>query len=215
MAPISKKRHILDSFLFENMSNTSNHSNFSDSDSNASLMVGSSNGSMTLDSRSSSDIFSVPRQFARVNRVILDKNSDEYRKRRERNNLAVKKSRTKSKLKSIETSQTVSMLKAENDHLQREVELLSRELRCLKDIFVAHAINAHGIKISECDLNLLTGPEVHQARVESPRSAYSPVSPSPMSPLPHLPYDGHHRGFRAHSLSIGSRSSHQDSEDDF
>ena len=33
------------------------------------------------------------RQFARVNRVILDKNSDEYRKRRERNNLAVKKSR--------------------------------------------------------------------------------------------------------------------------
>lgn len=32
-------------------------------------------------------------QYARVNRVVLDKNSDEYRKRRERNNIAVKKSR--------------------------------------------------------------------------------------------------------------------------
>ena len=32
-------------------------------------------------------------QYARVNRVILDKSSDEYRKRRERNNIAVKKSR--------------------------------------------------------------------------------------------------------------------------
>lgn len=31
------------------------------------------------------------KQYAKVNRVVLDKNSDEYRRRRERNNLAVKK----------------------------------------------------------------------------------------------------------------------------
>ena len=47
-------------------------------------------------SSSSSSSLSMPLlspQYARVNRVVLDKNSDEYRKRRERNNIAVKKSR--------------------------------------------------------------------------------------------------------------------------
>ena len=107
------------------------------------------------------------------------------------------------------------MLKAENDHLQREVDLLSRELRCLKDIFVAHAINAHGIKISDYDLTLLAGQDGldRPPAVESPRSAYSPVSSD--SPLPYDSFEGHHRGFRQPSLSIGSRGSHPDSEDDF
>lgn len=50
------------------------------SSSNSNNSVASSNG---LDAMS--------KQYAKVNRVVLDKNSDEYRRRRERNNLAVKK----------------------------------------------------------------------------------------------------------------------------
>lgn len=50
------------------------------SSSNSNNSVASSNG---MDSMS--------KQYAKVNRVVLDKNSDEYRRRRERNNLAVKK----------------------------------------------------------------------------------------------------------------------------
>lgn len=101
MAPISKKKHILSTFMCES---SSNHANYSDSEnsntgssyenhhyqtvpSGSRMMV---NGSQMNGNNSESED---TRQFARVNRVILDKNSDEYRKRRERNNLAVKKSR--------------------------------------------------------------------------------------------------------------------------
>ena len=54
--------------------------NASSSSNNSANSVASSNG---LDAMS--------KQYAKVNRVVLDKNSDEYRRRRERNNLAVKK----------------------------------------------------------------------------------------------------------------------------
>lgn len=57
------------------------------STSNSSL-TGSMNGSTSSASLTGGD---QPKQYAKVNRVVLDKNSDEYRRRRERNNLAVKK----------------------------------------------------------------------------------------------------------------------------
>lgn len=150
MAPISKKRAILgivDDYTSSAMSNSC-----SDSESNIGSYPESPPGSdmMSLDGR----------QFARVNRVILDKNSDEYRKRRERNNLAVKKSRTKSKLKSIQTIERVNQLKAENQHLQQKIDILSKELRLLKEIFVAHASTAHGTEITELDLKLLIGSDL-------------------------------------------------------
>ncbi|RWS29982.1 neuralized-like protein 2 [Leptotrombidium deliense] len=137
MAPISKKRMALE------MSNSSNSSlgDFSDVESRYG------------DSR---------RQFAKVNRIILDKESDEYRRRRERNNLAVKKSRTKSKMKTIQTLERVNQLKAENDELQQKIEILSKELRLLKDLFMAHASNAHGTEITEVDLKFLTSSETLQ-----------------------------------------------------
>lgn len=75
-------------------------------------------------------------EFARVNRVMLSKNSEEYRLRRERNNAAVKKSRFKSKQKTLETQKRLDQLKAENSQLEKQVESLTRELNFMRAIFV-------------------------------------------------------------------------------
>lgn len=75
-------------------------------------------------------------EFARVNRVVLAKSSDEYRQRRERNNAAVKKSRFKSKQKTLETQKRVDQLKEENSNLETRVQTLKRELAFMKAIFV-------------------------------------------------------------------------------
>lgn len=77
--------------------------------------------------------------YARINRVLLPKTSDEYRMRRQRNNAAVKKSRSKSKQKTIETQRRVDILRNENNQLECRVETLSRELEFMRQIFVPRA----------------------------------------------------------------------------
>ncbi|XP_066500914.1 CCAAT/enhancer-binding protein beta [Hoplias malabaricus] len=67
----------------------------------------------------------------------LDKDSDEYRLRRERNNLAVRKSRDKAKMRNLETQHKVLELAAENERLQKRVEQLSRELATLRNLLSA------------------------------------------------------------------------------
>ncbi|XP_018425645.1 PREDICTED: CCAAT/enhancer-binding protein beta [Nanorana parkeri] len=65
----------------------------------------------------------------------LDKHSDEYKVRRERNNIAVRKSRDKAKIRNMETQHKVLELAAENERLQKRVEQLSRELTTLRNLF--------------------------------------------------------------------------------
>ncbi|OCT62360.1 hypothetical protein XELAEV_18043441mg [Xenopus laevis] len=65
----------------------------------------------------------------------LDKHSDEYKIRRERNNIAVRKSRDKAKVRNMETQHKVLELSAENERLQKRVEQLSRELSTLRNLF--------------------------------------------------------------------------------
>ncbi|KAI5931181.1 CCAAT/enhancer-binding protein alpha [Manis javanica] len=65
----------------------------------------------------------------------VDKNSNEYRVRRERNNIAVRKSRDKAKQRNVETQQKVLELTSDNDRLRKRVEQLSRELDTLRGIF--------------------------------------------------------------------------------
>ncbi|XP_069676049.1 CCAAT/enhancer-binding protein [Periplaneta americana] len=65
----------------------------------------------------------------------VDKASDEYRRRRERNNIAVRKSREKAKLRSRETEEKVKLLVKENERLQKRIELLSEELNVLRSLF--------------------------------------------------------------------------------
>lgn len=131
MAPITKKKHILESFnctLNSQMNNeTSRIENVNQSpvivsplsvsfpviqstsithskqiiSESTSFSNGHSESSLHSNSMSNYDnpkfsnspLSPLSPQYARVNRVVLDKNSDEYRKRRERNNIAVKKSR--------------------------------------------------------------------------------------------------------------------------
>nr|XP_057944399.1 CCAAT/enhancer-binding protein alpha [Doryrhamphus excisus] len=68
----------------------------------------------------------------------MDKNSPEYRLRRERNNVAVRKSRDKAKLRNMETQQKVLELSSDNERLRRRVDHLSRELDALRGIFRQH-----------------------------------------------------------------------------
>ncbi|XP_068119972.1 CCAAT/enhancer-binding protein beta [Hyperolius riggenbachi] len=65
----------------------------------------------------------------------LDKHSDEYKVRRERNNIAVRKSRDKAKIRNMETQHKVLELSAENERLQKRVEQLTRELGTLRNLF--------------------------------------------------------------------------------
>ncbi|XP_006013560.1 CCAAT/enhancer-binding protein beta [Latimeria chalumnae] len=65
----------------------------------------------------------------------VDKHSEEYKQRRERNNVAVRKSRDKAKLRNMETQHKVLELSAENERLQKKVEQLTRELTTLRNLF--------------------------------------------------------------------------------
>lgn len=65
----------------------------------------------------------------------VDRNSDEYRRRRERNNVAVRKSREKAKARTRETEDRVKILVRENERLQKKVELLQEELSVLRSLF--------------------------------------------------------------------------------
>jgi len=68
-------------------------------------------------------------------RKVYEKGSEEYKQRRERNNVAVRKSRDKTKKQQAETTAKVKELSDENDQLQRKVDLLTKELTVLKGLF--------------------------------------------------------------------------------
>ena len=73
--------------------------------------------------------------MSRKSNKPCDKNSEEYRRRRERNNIAVRKSREKAKVRTKETEEKVRLLMKENDRLQKRIELLTEELTVLRNLF--------------------------------------------------------------------------------
>ena len=76
-------------------------------------------------------------------RKTIEKGSEEYLVKRERNNVAVRKSRTKAKLKHIETQMRVGELTEENDQLRNRISELQKELNALKSYI---SYNNPGIK---------------------------------------------------------------------
>ncbi|XP_019629258.1 PREDICTED: CCAAT/enhancer-binding protein delta-like [Branchiostoma belcheri] len=74
-------------------------------------------------------------QSSRGGRRALQKGTEEYVTRRQRNNVAVRKSREKAKQRNLETQQKVQELQQENEKLQKRVELLTKELDTLKSLF--------------------------------------------------------------------------------
>lgn len=90
---------------------------------------------------------------ARLNQ--MDKDSDEYKRLRERNNQAVKKSRTKSRVKAALTQERVSKLRDENKQLHDRVDALHRELGFFKELFLDQA-GANGQRqLEQMDLSFL------------------------------------------------------------
>ncbi|NXA22934.1 CEBPA protein, partial [Ibidorhyncha struthersii] len=77
----------------------------------------------------------MPADHRSKSKKTVDKNSNEYRVRRERNNIAVRKSRDKAKQRNVETQQKVLELTTDNERLRKRVEQLTRELETLRGIF--------------------------------------------------------------------------------
>lgn len=70
-----------------------------------------------------------------------EKGTCEYRQKRDRNNVAVRKSREKSKMRVQETEQRVKELEDENQRLQSKITLLSKELNVLKSLFTSAGVS--------------------------------------------------------------------------
>lgn len=70
----------------------------------------------------------------------VDKHSDEYKRRRERNNIAVRKSREKAKQRSRETEKKVNELYSENDSLKQKLSLVSKECRVLRQLLANYGV---------------------------------------------------------------------------
>ncbi|XP_059470060.1 CCAAT/enhancer-binding protein gamma isoform X2 [Neocloeon triangulifer] len=66
------------------------------------------------------------------------KDEEEYRRRRERNNEAVKKSRVKSKMRSQATQDRVQQLQNDNTKLEEKIKYLASEVDFLKEMLCAN-----------------------------------------------------------------------------
>ncbi|CAD7011384.1 unnamed protein product [Ceratitis capitata] len=66
----------------------------------------------------------------------VDKGSDEYRRRRERNNIAVRKSREKAKVRSREVEERVKTLLKEKEALLRQLQEMTNEIQLHKQIYM-------------------------------------------------------------------------------
>ncbi|EFX87900.1 hypothetical protein DAPPUDRAFT_305439 [Daphnia pulex] len=89
------------------------------------------------------------------NSINVEKDTDEYRKLRDRNNEAVKKSRTRTKLRTQNTLDKVEKLRGENTKLEDRIEGLKKELELLKELFVSHAGTKSMKRLTEVDLDVL------------------------------------------------------------
>uniref|UniRef100_A0A3P8VHE6 CCAAT/enhancer binding protein (C/EBP) 1 n=1 Tax=Cynoglossus semilaevis TaxID=244447 RepID=A0A3P8VHE6_CYNSE len=77
-----------------------------------------------------------------VNKRSISKDSAEYRLRRERNNIAVRKSRDKARRRILLTQQRAMQLQEENQKLQMRIGQLTQELDTLKHILSQRHLQA-------------------------------------------------------------------------
>lgn len=85
----------------------------------------------------------------------LDKGTDEYRRRRERNNIAVRKSREKAKVRSREVEEKVKTLIKEKDALIRRLEEMTNEIQLHKQLYV-HLMNHNNPEVNNICRNVLS-----------------------------------------------------------
>uniref|UniRef100_A0A672H1N6 BZIP domain-containing protein n=1 Tax=Salarias fasciatus TaxID=181472 RepID=A0A672H1N6_SALFA len=87
-----------------------------------------------LCSRQDFSSFLLPTLRAPVTKRSISKDSAEYRLRREKNNIAVRKSRDKARRRILLTQQRAQQLQEENQKLQMRIGQLTQELDTLKHI---------------------------------------------------------------------------------
>jgi len=98
---------------------------------------------------------------------------DEYRQKRDRNNIAVKKSREKSRQRARDTAEKMERLRQENDELEQRTVELAAELRTLKDLLLARASSSAARR----------GNAVKTAKPATTSSTSSPSSSSVLADL--------------------------------
>lgn len=89
------------------------------------------------------------------NNKHVDKGTDEYRRRRERNNIAVRKSREKAKVRSREVEEKVKALIKEKDSLIRRLEEMTNEIQLHKQLYV-HLMNHNNPEVNNICRNVLS-----------------------------------------------------------
>lgn len=103
-------------------------------------------GLPTLSEMAASSGFTETRDLCdKKSKKQFDKSSDEYRRRRERNNMAVRKSREKAKIRCKDTEKRVNDLVSENDKLRKRMELLSKELSVLKNLLSSAGVSPESV----------------------------------------------------------------------
>lgn len=85
----------------------------------------------------------------------VDKGTDEYRRRRERNNIAVRKSREKAKVRSREVEEKVKALVKEKEALMRRLEEMTNEIQLHKQLYV-HLMNHNNPEVNNICRNVLS-----------------------------------------------------------
>ncbi|XP_024247157.1 CCAAT/enhancer-binding protein delta-like [Oncorhynchus nerka] len=101
-----------------------------------SLPMGQPTPPSTPEPLSSQSAHSSPRKVGKEKgKKNFDRYSQEYRQRRERNNVAVRKSRDKAKQRNVEMQQKMLELGSENDRLHKTIDQLTSELTGLRDFF--------------------------------------------------------------------------------
>lgn len=82
-----------------------------------------------------------PKPAKAVKQSVDKEIGDDYVKKRERNNIAVRKSRMKAKERIEETRRRVVDLSKENEELRNKVSLLQKELNVLRSLFANGGIS--------------------------------------------------------------------------
>lgn len=83
----------------------------------------------------------VTHNHGNMKKKFCDKGSDEYRKKRLRNNIAVRKSREKANQRKREIEQKNKMLLNENEKLNKQLDLLTDELNMLKSLVASLGVS--------------------------------------------------------------------------
>lgn len=100
-------------------------------------------------------------------KTAVIKGTEEYLKKRARNNEAVRKSRVKSKKKIEETQLRVTLLAKENSDLKTKVTLLTKELNVLRSLFANGGIALPGNVSIENTLEVKTEPPSNSEKEEN------------------------------------------------